>query len=507
MFERPSSVTSMTDNPLFKSKRDPDAESGNAEDRIPTEVPSEEDDHRWPPLYTRMIAAMAALNSCNIGYDLGVNTGLVSSFQRGGDTLYMTNGQLEMYMAAMQFTSIFGGLFMFALTNPFGRRGVFLISQVILLIGLSITICSNEYGVLVLGRLITGYAIGTGFAVDPLYISEIAPKKYRGQLVSWSETATNVGILLGFVLSYALRNVPGNAQWKTMIGIGMVLPVVLILLVIFVIPESPRWLMMMNKKEEAAIVLERCSHSSTSAQGTKLVDDLEQDIKEELSASAGVTWESLFQDPVNWRKLKAGVGVAVAGALTGIDGVQYYMFSIFKGAGMTSRNEQFQALILVGIVKLLVISVGGYCFDMLGRRPLLIASNLGLSAALFRMAATHNNRGHFAASAVAGVGFLAVVSYVSFFSLGMGPGAWLVPSEVFSNDIRAKATSFSSFCNRTVAMVVAASFLSMETSMGFGVYIFYGLLTACSATYIYFMLPESRGRSLEQMHEVFQKFE
>ena len=217
MFERPSSVTSMTDNPLFESKRDPDAESGNAEDRIPTEVPSEEDDHRWPPLYTRMIAAMAALNSCNIGYDLGVNTGLVASFQRGGDTLYMTNGQLEMYMAAMQFTSIFGGLFMFALTNPFGRRGVFLISQVILLIGLSITICSNEYGVLVLGRLITGYAIGTGFAVDPLYISEIAPKKYRGQLVSSSETATNVGILLGFVFSYALRNVPGNAQWKTMI--------------------------------------------------------------------------------------------------------------------------------------------------------------------------------------------------------------------------------------------------------------------------------------------------
>lgn len=494
----------MTDNPLYGgdgSKID----ARGVDDRIP----EQEEDPRWPPLYTRMIAAMAALNSCNIGYDLGVNTGLVASFQResSGGSLYMSNGQLEIYMGAMSFSSIFGGLFMYTLTGPYGRRGVFLISQIILLLGLTITICSNEYGVLVFGRLITGYAIGTGFAVDPLYISEIAPKKYRGQLVSWSETATNVGILLGFVFSYVLRNVPGNAQWKYMISIGMILPAILIILVIFVIPESPRWLMMKGKKEEAAAVLERCSHTSTPEQGAKLADELENDIKQELSATAGVTWISLFKDPINLRKMKAGVGVAVAGALTGIDGVQYYMFSIFEGAGITNEDEQFQALIFVGIVKLLVISVGGYCFDIFGRRPLLIASNLGLAMALFLMAGTHNNRGHFPPSAVAGVGFLAVVSYVSFFSLGMGPGAWLVPSEVFSNDIRAKATSFSSFCNRTVAMVVAASFLSMETSMGFGVYVFFGCLTTASATYIYFMLPESRGKSLEQMHEVFEKFE
>ena len=173
---------------------------------------------------------------------------------------------------------------------------------------------------------------------------------------------------------------------------------------------------------------------------------------------------------------------------------------------MTSENEQFQALILVGIVKLLVISVGGYCFDIFGRRPLLIASNLGLSASLFLMAGTHNNRGHFPPKTVAIVGFLAVVSYVSFFSLGMGPGAWLVPSEVFSNDIRAKATSFSTFCNRTVAMFVAISFLSTETALGFGAYLLYAFLTMSSAAYIYFMLPESRGKSLEQMHEVFQFF-
>ena len=130
---------------------------------------------------------------------------------------------------------------------------------------------------------------------------------------------------------------------------------------------------------------------------------------------------------------------------------------------------------------------------------MLIASNLGLSLSLFLMA---GNSVHGSGS----VGLFAVVFYAASFSIGMGPGAWLVPSELYSNDIRAKAVSFSSFVNRTIAFVVAISFLSMLNGMSYGVYILFGLLTTSSAVYIFFMVPESRGKTLEQMHEVFKTF-
>ena len=122
------------------------------------------------------------------------------------------------------------------------------------------------------------------------------------------------------------------------------------------------------------------------------------------------------------------------------------------------------------------------------------------------MAVTHNNQGHFSATTVAVVGFLAVLAYVSLFSFGMGPGAWLIPSEVFSNDIRTKAMSLSSFCNRAVSTLIAFTFLSLESSMGLGVYVLFGVFNICNAIFIYYMLPETRGKSLEQMHEVFKSF-
>ena len=460
--------------------------------------PNEKD---WPPVYTRLLAVIASLNSCNIGYDLGVNTGLVESFQRcDGNSVCMTDFQVEVYMGALAFTSVFGGLAMFTVSAPYGRRGVFYVSQALLLVGLFVTIVSNTYEVLVLGRLIAGFAIGLSFTVDGLYIAEVSPKKCRGLLVSWSETACNIGILLGFCMSYALKDVPGNAQWKTMIGLGMILPVVLLVLVRYVMPESPRWLMMNGRKEEAGVILRNCSYSPYDNElAEKLADELDADIKEELAASAGTSWYSMFSDPITVKKLRAGIGVAVAGALTGIDGVQYYMFHIFEDSGMESDTEKFQGLILVGLVKLLVISIGGYGFDVFGRKPMLILSNLGISLSFIIMAA---NSVHGSGA----VGLFAVVFYAASFSAGMGPGAWLVPSELYSNDIRSKAVSLTSFINRTIAFVVAISFLSMLNGMSYGVYILFAIITSCSAMYIYVMLPESRGKTLEEMHEVFKNF-
>ena len=350
--------------------------------------------------------------------------------------------------------------------------------------------------------MIAGFAVGLAFSIDSVYISEIAPKKHRGQLVAWAETGVNIGINLGFVTSYAFRNTPGNAQWRIMIGLGMVLPCIMILLTIFVLPESPRWLLLRDRVDEAAVVLDTCSHPHQD--GKKLAVELQKDIDKELAASKGVTWSSLWTVPANRRKMRAGMGVSICGALTGIDGVQYYLLTILGSAGM-AKNKQFQALLIVGVIKLAMVSVGGYTFDKCGRRPGLIMSLLGISAALFLMAATHHNRIDLPDQEVVILAFVAVILYVSAFSLGMGPGAWLLPSELFTNDIRTNAISATIFVSRIIATIVALTFLSMEQAMGFGTFIFFGLINIGSCLFVYLVVPETKGKTLEDMHELFEK--
>ncbi len=462
-----------------------------------------EDNELWPVFFCRLFAAIASLNSANIGYDLGVNTGLALSFTRqDSNVVFMDTIALEIYMASLTFSSIFGGLGMKYISDQYGRRGVFLVSQAFLLVGLAVNISTNEYSLILIGRMIAGFAVGLAFSIDSVYISEIAPKRHRGQLVAWAETGVNIGINLGFVTSYAFRNTPGNAQWRIMIGLGMILPCIMILLTMFVLPESPRWLLLRDRVDEAAIILDMCSHSHQD--GKKLAVELQKDIDEELAASKGVTWSSLWTVPANRRKMRAGVGASVCGALTGIDGVQYYLLTILGSASM-AKNEQFQALLVVGVIKLAMVPVGGYTLDKCGRRPSLIMSLSGISAALFLMAATHHNRIELPKQDVVILAFAAVILYVSAFSLGVGPGAWLLPSELFSNDIRTNAISATVFVNRTIATIVALTFLSMEQAMGFGVFIFFGLINIGSCLFIYLVVPETKGKTLEDMHELFEK--
>lgn len=226
--------------------------------------------------------------------------------------------------------------------------------------------------------------------------------------------------------------------------------------------------------------------------------DLKADIDEELSAAAHVTWFNICDDPVNRRKLFAGVGMATAQQMTGIDGVQYYLLTIFTQAGITSTSDQFGCLVLVGVVKVLAIVVAGYLFDRFGRRPLLQASSIGLAASLVLLAIVR--------AQVPAVGLLAVTAYVASFSAGMGPGAWLIPTEVFSNDIRAKGISLSTFGNRLMSLTFSSSFLSMQAGMTpAGSFCFFAAVCLCITLFITKFVPETKGKTLEDVHRLFER--
>mmetsp|Transcript_14163 Transcript_14163/g.42208 ORF Transcript_14163/g.42208 Transcript_14163/m.42208 type:complete len:233 (+) Transcript_14163:1002-1700(+) len=198
--------------------------------------------------------------------------------------------------------------------------------------------------------------------------------------------------------------------------------------------------------------------------------------------------------------LLVGVGVAGAQQTTAIEAIQYYVLDILARAGVRTHSRQFLFLIFLGCVKVGVIVVAGRLFDhpRMGRRPLLIASNAGICACLLVLAAATSLR-----SVPLAVGALA--GYMTFFSLGAGPGTWLVASEVFSLGVRARAMSLATCTNRGLAAVVSGVFLSLKRALGDeGFLLLFAFMAFGNALFMYFIVPETKGRSLEEMLAYFK---
>jgi SP family galactose:H+ symporter-like MFS transporter len=474
-----------------------------------------------PTSFVYYAAAFAALNSANLGYDIGINASIGYRLQAEGGGVELSDVQLEAFMGVFSAFAIPGALFSYVLSDGIGRRRSFGVAAVVFIVGILVTISSSSLGVMLIGRAVMGLGVGFGSAMDPLYISELSPPQFRGQLVTWTETATNVGILLGFAAGALFERgdwVSNDAAWRIMLANGMVMPIILMLLVATVMPESPRWLIASGYHEAASGLLQKCYAPGTDIEA--IVADIATDLTLELEFSKTVSWATILCRPPPYlkRMLCVGVGVAVAQQLTGIESIQYYMLYILEASGIKSRNTQFTYLLAVGALKVFVIVIAGRLFDhpRLGRRPLLMASNLGLCLALAMLmlsflAGSHTDDDNDGSGSRGGggnpaVAVLSLFLFVASFSLGMGPGAWLIPAEVFSLAVRAKAMSFATFCNRTVAAAAAASFLSLRSLLqDWGVILLFSLLCMGNFVFVALLVPETKGKTLEEMRDYFEK--
>jgi MFS family permease len=203
---------------------------------------------------TYIFVLCAAVNSCNLGYDVGVNTNAGPKIQRHFN---LTDIQLELFLGSINFWSMFGALLAPHITDTYGRRKTFLIAAISFIVGVSIMAPAQSFPTLMIGRFFVGMGVGVGLAIDPLYIAEVSPASRRGELVCWSEIAINVGIVLGFASGIFLYPIPNeDLQWRIMLSLGAILPMVMIVLVLRIMPESPRWLIAQNRIDEARDVLQ-----------------------------------------------------------------------------------------------------------------------------------------------------------------------------------------------------------------------------------------------------------
>ena len=440
---------------------------------------------------TKVYAFCAALNSCNLGYDIGVNT---CAGQLVQESLGLSDLQLEIFFGSLNLFAMAGSLCSNWISDKMGRRWAFRVAAMGFIFGTVVQSGAGGYGSLMIGRTFVGLGVGFGLAVDPVYISEISQAAHRGQLVTWSEIATNIGILFGFSSGLIFSHVSDGLAWRLMFALGAVLPCFVMYFSTFVMPESPRWLVSNNREEEARKVLQQVYPEGYDVR--IIVKDIREGLEKEAMAENAMGWDViLFPSPAFKRMLLVGVGTAIAQQAVGIDAIQYFLMYILDESGIKSRQAQLWILIVLGFIKLVVIVLAGHLFDRKGRRPLFFVSLLGMSVSLMLVSMAFIGNADSGAFAVFGLAL-----YLAFFSVGMGPGAWLIPSECFSTMIRAKAMSVATFMNRTTATIMSSTFLTVANAMTWaGFFIMMSLVCLAVLVWMFIYVPETKGRPLEEM--------
>jgi MFS family permease len=281
--------------------------------------------------------------------------------------------------------------------------------------------------------------------------------------------------------------------------VGMIPPACLILAVVFIMPESPRWLVSKNRLEESKRVLEMIYPQDHDVD--QIVETIRVTMHKENNMNHAIGWKMFLRpSPSMARMLMVGLTILVMQQACGIDAILYYLMDVFAQAGITSSLYQSLMLIFLGFIKLIFVFVASFYFDKKGRRSVLFVSLSGMALSLLLVSFSF----FFESSWTPALSITGLALYLAFFSSGLGPGAWLVPSEVFANSIRAKAMSVGTFLNRATATVLASTFLSLANAISWGGF-FLLLCGLCLATllFLFIYLPETKGRTLEEMTKLF----
>jgi sugar porter (SP) family MFS transporter len=338
---------------------------------------------------------------------------------------------------------------------------------------------------LIAARVVAGTAIGIASFVAPLYISEIAPVEIRGKLVSINQVALTSGIVISYLIDYAFA---GSQAWRWMFALA-VIPAAAFGVGLMFIPNSPRWLVGCGHVDQARAVLQRIRGP--------------EQVESELSAIR----HSVAQQKEHWSELLGpllrpamivGVGLAIAQQITGINTVIYYAPTIFKFAGLSSASVAILASVGVGVVNVVLTVVAMQLIDRVGRRPLLLVSLAGMALGLFVLGLA------FSLPQLSGsLGWIAVASlmvYVGSFAVGLGPVFWLILSEIYPLRIRGRAMSVGTVANWSANLIVALSFLTLTQVLGKpATFWLYGIVSVGSWLFAFFLVPETKGRSLEEI--------
>lgn len=433
--------------------------------------------------FVYIAVAIAAVGGLLFGYDTGVVSGAIL-FIKGEFSL--SPAMEEFVVSAVLIGAVFGAGAGGALTGRYGRRWMIILAGIVFTLSAIGTAFAPTVGWLIGARVASGIGIGIASFISPMYIAELVPAKVRGSLVAVNMLAITTGIVVAYLVDYAFSASHG---WRYMFGLAA-LPSIGLVVGMWWLPDSPRWLISKSKIDAARKVLQRARTASDVGPEIK-------DIQKSMAEQGNGGISGLLQPSLRMPMI-VGLGLATFQQITGINTVIYYAPTIFKFAGISATGPAILAGAGLAGVMWCFHVLAIFLLDRIGRRPLLLTGVAGQIVGLAILGAAFQFPQ--LASFKSDVAIGGLVIYVACFAFGLGPIFWLLISEIYPLKNRGVAMSVVTVTNWAMNLLVAVSFLTLVSLLGHaGTFWLYGLVAIGAWIFFYLLVPETKGKTLEQI--------
>jgi len=432
-------------------------------------------------LYLYLISIVAALGGLLFGFDTAVISGVVPFIEK---QFALSGTEIGWVVSSLILGCIVGVLLAGAPADKYGRKKILSAAALLFVVSAIGTAAANSIFVFVIFRVFGGFAVGIASMVSPMYIAEIAPAKQRGQLVSLNQLTVVIGILLAFFSNYLLVNT-GDNNWRWMLCV-MALPAALFFIALFFVPESPRWLAVKGKTQQAMQILEKINGKETALREMEIISN---SLKNKSDESFKAVFEPALRMP-----LIIGIGLAFFQQITGINTIMYYAPLIFEKSGLSIDSAIYQT-ILIGVINLVFSLVAIYFVDKAGRKPMLVVGSLLMTISLLILSIS------FTYNLNSMITLVAILLFIASFASTLGPVTWVVISELFPNNVRGKAMSVSIVFVWITCFFVSLLFPVLLEKIGGGK-TFLVLAFFCLLSLIFNLkfTKETKGKELEEIN-------
>lgn len=510
-----------------------------------------------------LISLIVALGGFLMGFDASVISGVVKFIE---PEFGLSKLELGWAVSSLTLTATLAMMIAGPLSDKFGRKLLLSISAVLYAISAIASALAPSFIFLVFARMIGGFGVGASLIIAPMYIAEIAPAKIRGSMVSFNQLNIVIGISAAFFTNFLiLRLGQSNSEWATamqfdaynwrwMLGLET-LPAIFYFFTLFIVPRSPRWLIMNGKYDEA---LKNMSKSNGQKQATSDFEAIKKSITNDSNKERSKL-KDIFSPGLR-TVLVIGLVLAVLQQITGINSVFFYAPMIFEQSGI-GTDAAFSQAIYVGLINIAFTIMAMFLIDKYGRKPLLIIGMIGITISMFVLSygfssasfqltsskineisieidktklnalegVKYNSDTEFKLALTKALGtteslkfqskltkvaielnatliLFGILAFVASFAISIGPVMWVMFSELFPNTHRAIAISFVGFINSIVSFTVQLVFpWELERLGSSTTFLIYGLFAAAGLIFIFIKIPETKGKSLEELEKILIK--
>lgn len=448
--------------------------------------------------YVILVALGVALGGFLFGYDTAIISGAVGYYSTFFDLSAVEQG---FSVSSALVGCVIGAFINGAISQKYGRKKALIFGSFCYFVSALFSAIPYNFTIFLLARMLGGIGVGMASALVPMYIAEISPAKIRGALGTLNQMAIAFGMVCAYIANWQIDKMHTletniTTGWRWMFG-SECFPALAFAIIMFIVPETPRWLLMKNRKEEALTVLERVNGSREEAlqQSESIMQSLQADTKK--------TYEkvSLFSKGI-FRIFAIDIGLVVINQFCGINVIMYYATEFLKDLNIGGSGGAYFQTILIGVCSFIATFISLFTIDKFGRKPLMVIGTIGTGINMFLVGVSIYTGN------VTYMTLVYIFLYIMFFGFTLGPVMWVLLSEIFPNNVRDKAMSVCTgvlwVCNIVVAQtfpMINANETLITMFNGAFPFMLYGAIALLAVPFTIIFVPETKGKTLEALSE------